>query len=428
MTIITETQQLTQLFDEAWLNKTANEHGFCKRLRDIRPLELVASLISALGDSKVDAIADLHRTFNGIHMDSSAGVAYKPFHNKLRKPGFANFMQAVACRAMVLFSKQLSTELPAKLKQFDQILLQDGSSFALHPELADIFPNRFQGRSPAAVECHMTMSLADDQPLKLGISADTASERDYLPQASDLANKLLLADAGYVGLEYMADIGRHGGYYLMRSTKQLNPTITCALNAKGREIKSMAGHKLKDIQQRRGGRAPVLDLDVQWPRYQCRMVLFWHQEDKRYLWWLTNLPRNEFSSEDVMRIYRVRWQIELLFKEWKGFNNLKRFVTRQEHMVRGLIWASLLSLLLKRFIGRVAQQRLNVRLSMMKIAKATQGWFEPVMKSLASKSITQLRIDLSWAIEFITANCHRAQQSKRRRDNSLEAIWEHLDA
>ncbi|MCF1457729.1 MAG: IS4 family transposase, partial [Shewanella sp.] len=331
-------------------------------------------------------------------MDPDASVAYKPFHNQLRKAEFADFMQAVVGRAMVLFSKQLSVELPSKLKCFEQILLQDGSSFALHPELAEIFPNRFKGNSPAAVECHMTMSLADDQPLKLGLSADTASERDYLPQSETMKNKLLLADAGYVSLEYMAEVERHGGYFLMRSTKQINPTIARALNSKEQEIKSLVGLKLKALAHRRGGRAPVLDLDVTWQHYQCRMVLFWHQEEKRYLWWLTNLPRTKFSAEDIMRLYRVRWQIELLFKEWKSFNNLKRFVTRQEHMVKGLIWASLLSLLVKRFIGRVAQQRLRVRLSMLKLAKSTQGWFEPVMKSLAAKSLSLLRADLSWAI------------------------------
>jgi hypothetical protein len=48
---------------------------FCQRLRDTSPLELVSSLVSALGDGKVDAIADLHRRFNGIHLDTRAGVA-----------------------------------------------------------------------------------------------------------------------------------------------------------------------------------------------------------------------------------------------------------------------------------------------------------------------------------------------------------------
>jgi hypothetical protein len=47
MTIIDASQHLRQLFNENWLNKTAKQQGFCQRLRDIRPLELVSSLVSA---------------------------------------------------------------------------------------------------------------------------------------------------------------------------------------------------------------------------------------------------------------------------------------------------------------------------------------------------------------------------------------------
>jgi hypothetical protein len=182
---------------------------------------------------------------DGIHMNAEVGVAYKPFHNQLHKKGVADFMQAVACRA--LSRQELSSELPAKLRRFEQMLLHDSASFALHPGLVKVFPNRFKGRSPAGVE-----SLADDQPVKLSISTDTASERDDLPPEARLSNKLLLADAGHVSLEYMADIERNGGYYLMRATKQLNPTITLALNAKEQEIKSLTDLKLKELLQREG--------------------------------------------------------------------------------------------------------------------------------------------------------------------------------
>ncbi|MDO6776596.1 hypothetical protein Q4591_14665 [Shewanella sp. 3_MG-2023] len=43
----------------------------------------------------------------------------------------------------------------------------------------------------------------------------------------------------------MADIERNNGFYLMRSTKQINPMITRALNAKGKEVKALTGLKLK---------------------------------------------------------------------------------------------------------------------------------------------------------------------------------------
>jgi len=194
-------------------------------------------------------------------------------------------MQFVTCRAMAWFKQELCLALPEKLKRFEQALLQVGSSFALHSDLAEIFPNRFKGHSPVGGECHMTMSQADAQPIKLGISADTASDRDYLPKAEQMTHKRLLADAGYVGLKYMADIERNNGFYLIRATKQINLRITRALHSKGKEVKALAGLKLQELKQRREARTQVLDLDVQWQRHECSMILFWQKNmlaDKFY--------------------------------------------------------------------------------------------------------------------------------------------------
>ncbi|MCL1083897.1 hypothetical protein [Shewanella psychromarinicola] len=48
-------------------------------------------------------------------MNTRAGVAYKPFHKKLRKSEFADFMQVVTCRAMALFKQELCLALPKTL-------------------------------------------------------------------------------------------------------------------------------------------------------------------------------------------------------------------------------------------------------------------------------------------------------------------------
>ncbi|WP_425557308.1 transposase [Ferrimonas pelagia] len=116
--------------------------------------------------------------------------------------------------------------------------------------------------------------------------------------------------------------------------------------------------------------AKILDLDVRWRNFSCRAVRFWHAEEQRYLTWLTNLPRDQYPASDVMQLYRLRWQIELLFKEWKIHNNLRRFATQQRHLAEGLIWASLLSFMVKRIIGRTTQRAKKVSfLSTLKIAK-----------------------------------------------------------
>ncbi|WP_335908219.1 transposase [Shewanella indica] len=143
--------------------------------------------------------------------------------------------------------------------------------------------------------------------------------------------------------------------------------------------------------------------------------------------WLSYLFE-QFTGEDISKLYRLRWQIELLFKEWKSHNNLRRFATCQPHLVEGLIWSSLLSLLVKRYLCRAATTQAMLRLSLFKMAKTPAGWFEPIMKSLALQSTAQLQADVAWAIKFIAHTCQRSPQSKSKKDNSLDGILRHLNA
>ena len=42
---------------------------------------------------------------------------------------------------------------------FEQIVVQDGSSFAVHDSLSDVFKGRFTTISPAAVEIHVSWDM-----------------------------------------------------------------------------------------------------------------------------------------------------------------------------------------------------------------------------------------------------------------------------
>ncbi|MEQ1962528.1 hypothetical protein ABLB69_05000 [Xenorhabdus khoisanae] len=98
--------------------------------------------------------------------------------------------------------------------KFNQVILQDGSSFKVHSALASVFPSRFRATTTAVVECHMTLSLFTQSPVKMSVSADTASERAYLPEPEMLRDQLLLADAGYPDFDQIAlsaDPSIHGG-------------------------------------------------------------------------------------------------------------------------------------------------------------------------------------------------------------------------
>ncbi|MGL6473365.1 hypothetical protein ACSZNS_20420, partial [Aeromonas caviae] len=84
------------------LNRIGKFTGFCQRLRDIQPARLLPALLSGLGCDKVDGIAGLHRHFNALQLHDTDQIAYKPFHNQLRKQGFPLFMRALVERAIAL--------------------------------------------------------------------------------------------------------------------------------------------------------------------------------------------------------------------------------------------------------------------------------------------------------------------------------------
>ena len=82
--------------------------------------------------------------------------------------------------------------------KFSGILLQDGSSFAINPKLAEVFPGRFNRYNPAAVELHVTVDLLSECPQNITLTPDTTSEPQFLPDVGELRDALVMGDRGYV--------------------------------------------------------------------------------------------------------------------------------------------------------------------------------------------------------------------------------------
>ena len=57
---------------------------------------------------------------------------------------------------------------------------------------------------------------------------------------------------------------------------------------------------------------------------------------------ITNLPRNEFSSEEVKWLYQKRWGIETSFRELKHAIGLTRFHAKKVEYIEQEIWVRIL--------------------------------------------------------------------------------------
>ena len=146
-----------------------------------------------------------------------------------------------------------------------------------------------------------------------------------------------------------------------------------------------------------------------------RLIASWPKGKLEPTYWIENLDRDKFSASDVTKLYRLRWQIELLFKEWKSWNNLKIFSTRKKDIMEGLIWASLLSMLIKRSIAFSVESLNKVEVSTIMIAITLHAYSE--MRYLWSRTI-----------KYLSQYARRASQLKDRQIGRLQYGVEPINA
>jgi hypothetical protein len=404
------------VLDENVLNERGQALGFVKRKRLLTPFRLGLSVIASMATQQVQTIADLHRHFNELwELDTDYNAFYKQLL-KSTAPEF--FLDSLSHIMSQLTLKVLGFEAAEAFSEFNRLILQDGSSFALHKALADIFPGRFNAVSPAAVELHCTMDLLQDAPITIALSPDTDSEHDYRPEPESLRGDLWLADRGYLDLTYLRDIERHGGFFLVRSKSNLNPRVLSAYREDGQRIKSCQDREFQAIISKFPKRQRA-ELEVEWliegEPFRARLIVSWNPEDKCFGYLLTNLPKDKYTIKIVCLGYKLRWQVELLFKEWKSYTNLHKFDTEKEEISESLIWASLAASAIKRFLAHATEHLLEVVISTRKASMPSAYELPNLFRALRYGDGPWYRHAFEAMIKYLGKNAKRAHPKRDDR-------------
>jgi len=413
-------KQMTKVFQGKVVNQIARQNKFLRRARKIDPIKLMLSMVSTPGNGKVETLADLQRSYN---FPASETIAYKPFHNQLSKPTFAKFMRECAQHMLTaLIQRSLTTPQKGQFSEFERIVIQDGSFFAVKDTLASVYPGRFHTISPAAVELHVTYDSLNEKLEAVTLTEDTAGERAHLPTPMQLSRALLLADAGYFSRDYRASLLKARVRFIIKADKKINPVIECCHTPTKRK-KNLSGLKLKSTFSWLSKEQPN-ELTVQWqPRkgnlFICRLIVTWNPVTRCFQYLATNLPRSRYRAQKVIDAYRLRWQIELVFKEWKSYANLKRFNTAKPQIVEGLIRASIMAATLKRYLACCTQALFHVTVSTRKVAMCSIHVLAPIMMALVGSRKNALFLALSNALFYFKDNAKRAHTMRDRRKGRL---------
>jgi hypothetical protein len=405
------------VFSEPLLNACGTEAKFCRRQRIITPFRLGLALTATCASQPVETLADFHRGFNALW---GTTITYKAFYNQVAKPHFADFARTMTSRLISdMTLKVLGFKKGRAFAEFRHIILQDGSSFAIHDGLREVFPGRFKVVKPAAVELHTTMDLLCDAPTTVVLTPDTTNEQAFLPEPASLRASLLLADRGYIDLHYMRRVQAAGGFCLIRAKAGMNPQVVEAFREDGKRLRSLRNKPLKAIHAKLPKRQRV-ELVVEWQveahPLRLRLLISWNRRTKEFCYLLTNLPAQRYHLDMIYRAYKWRWHVELLFKEWKSYANLHAFDTENPAIVEGLIWTAIAAAALKRFLASMTQLLAEVPMSTRKVAMCAVHVLGDIVRALQSGDVAGLYAALEKAVTYLA--CH-AQRAHPKRDRQI---------
>jgi Transposase DDE domain len=404
------------VFSEALLNACGKEVKFCRRQRVITPFRLGLALTATCASQHVETIADFHCGFNALF---GTTITYKAFYNQVAKPHFADFARTMTERLISEMTlKVLGFAKGQAFAAFRHLVIQDGSSFAIHDGLREVFPGRFKAVKPAAVELHTTMDLLCDAPTTVVLTPDTTNEQAFLPEPTSLRASLLLADRGYVDLHYLRRVQDEGGFFLIRAKAGMNPQVLEAFREDGKRLRSLRNKALQTIHAKLPKRQRV-ELLVQWhvdgAPLCLRLILSWNRRTKSFCYFLTNLPSKGYPIHVICRAYKWRWQVELLFKEWKSYANLHAFDTANPALVEGLIWTAIAAAALKRFLAHMTQLLVEVPMSTRKVAMCARHVLGDIVRALQHGDVAGLYAALEAAITYLSCHAQRAHPKRDRQ-------------
>ncbi len=258
----------------------------------------------------------------------------------------------------VLFLKELIQLILNKAvdkKELDihsvkRLLIKDSTSFQLDESLSDVYPGSGGSGSKAAIRFQFEF---DYQQRKItDISLHPFNNQD-IKNAMGTLNKiekgdLIIRDLGYISMEFLEAIIDKEAYFLSR----LNAS-TKVYEKRGGEykpfnfssvLKEMKKQKLSYMETevyigaRKLKQRMVIYLlpnDIYQKRLRSRKQI---QKKKghpkeikkdykiraHFNIFITNMSRDQIETEKIWSLYRLRWQIEIIFKIWKSIVSINR--------------------------------------------------------------------------------------------------------
>ena len=319
-------------------DELAQATGFIRRKRQWTGASFAQALVFGWLDNPDASLGELTQTAAAL------GVTISPQGLDQRFTGTAvDFLRRLLQAGVETLITATPVALPL-LRRFTAVTILDSSTIGLPEALAATWPGK-GGSDPQAGNAAVKLTVGWDLVTGRLRGPELQAGRQPDPKAPLAAaalppGSLRLADRGYFDLKRMAELVRQGVYWLSRlkaGTKVRTEdgtrwdSVHALLEAQGRDRVELS--ICLGLAQRLPCRLLAKRVPPEVAEVRRRRLRDDAQRQRRRLtaetlalaeWTVlvTNAPAELLSLSEALTLRRARWQIELLFKLWKGHGGI----------------------------------------------------------------------------------------------------------
>ena len=351
--------RLKRLLPPRLLGHIARDVQFIERLRAIRASCFVWAVVLSRFGSGIPGFAEARHWYERL---GGARLWPRPFQMRFKKPAVVGLFERAFEEAVEPWRTCRRGPRHPLARWFPDVVAWDSTLVQVADALRPVFKGARGAK--ASLKVALGISVFGRLPLFAQMIAGHRHDMLVFPRLEAFRKGTLwLFDKGFVAYDRLRDIDAAGQYFLCPMRLNGNAAVERVRLAPARARRRLKVARkemwLRSLLPRKKKIGRNWDLDVVvWPKTMARSrqqvrvrLVIVPGPDGEQRPYLTNLPADRWTPAFLREAYRLRWQVELVFKELKQDLNLRAVPSKDPCAVLVFAWASLIALALSRAVA-----------------------------------------------------------------------------
>lgn len=347
-----------------------------------------------------------------------------------------NFFEFMLSQAINISTTKIDLEL---LSHFRKVLILDSTIIELPAQLAEHFKGAGGDGSKASLKIQFCYDLKLGSFfyfIQQGVSSDGKYENSFVDKINEY--DLIIKDLGYFTIDSFINLEEKGAYYLSRWKSN---TKIYTKNKENKFIELNMEHFLSKIETiteievyiNKGDKFSKARLVVErvpeeitnirlrklnkksrsrGTQTQSLTKLFQH-----FNVYFSNIPKEVLSMDNFRKLYNVRWQIELVFKNWKSNFKLDKISGFKQERIKCMLYSKLILIVIStKLIYQLRNKywkEFKIEISEFKAGKHLIIIFQEILKIVINGKSEKIFNLLVGSLKFMLKNCNKIKQKNR---------------